>query len=66
MQRDFVTWEALDGENTRIWKTLYCPRALYELWTTWRAWLEEQRTLLIITREVYEEHHGQRAQPCLL
>ena len=55
--RAFATWEALAGENTRIWEHAYRPRAAYALWSTWLAWLEEYRALLITTQEVYEAHH---------
>jgi hypothetical protein len=36
-QRSFVTWEALDHENTCIWETDYVPRLQYEAWPTWKA-----------------------------
>ncbi len=29
-----------------------------ELWPTWHAWLVDYRELLVVTREVYEGHHG--------
>ena len=55
--RAFAAWETLERENTRIWETDYSPRAQYEPWPTWVAWLEEYRELLITTQEIYEAHH---------
>jgi hypothetical protein len=55
--RAFAAWEALERENTHIWEHAYRPRAAYALWSTWVAWLEEYRRLLVTTQEVYEAHH---------
>ena len=41
----------------------YAPAARHALWPTWHAWLVDYRELLVITREVYEGHHGQRGTP---
>ena len=65
-QRSFGTWDALACANTRIWDTAYAPRVMYELWPTWRAWLEEYRELLVTTQEVYDAHHSERGRPCSL
>ncbi len=64
--RDFVIWDTLDHENTRLWETTYAPHPLSALWPTWRGWREEQRALLVTMREVYEAHHGRSGRPCLL
>jgi hypothetical protein len=59
----FITWEALDHANARLWETAYVPRALYARWPTWQAWLEEQRALLLTVQDVYEAQHSQRGGP---
>jgi hypothetical protein len=64
VHRYFATCPLLDQANTRLWETTYAPCARYALCPTWYAWLVDYRELLVITREVYEGHHGQRAQPC--
>jgi hypothetical protein len=66
VHRYFATWQLLDQANTRLWETTYAPAAGYALWPTWHAWLVDYRELLVITREVYEGHHGQRGAPCRL
>jgi len=65
-QRSFGTWDALAGENARLWETAYRPRAAYAPWPTWLAWLEEYRVLLVTMQEVYEAHHSERGRPCSL
>jgi hypothetical protein len=64
-QRSFLTWDALAGENARLWETAYRPRAAYAPWPTWLAWLEEYRVLLVTMQEVYEAHHGRSGRPCV-
>jgi len=46
-----------------LWERTYAPAARYALWPTWHAWLVDYRELLVITRDVYEGHHGQRGTP---
>ena len=60
----FATWQALDRANARLWETSYAPLARYALWPTWHAWLVDYHALLVVTREVYEGHHGQQGTPC--
>jgi hypothetical protein len=36
---------------------------VHRYFATWHAWLVDYRALLVITREVYEGHHGQRGTP---
>ena len=57
VHRSFATWHLLDQANARRWE------ATYALWPTWHAWLVDYRELLVITREVYEGHDGQRGTP---
>jgi hypothetical protein len=61
VQHDFSDWEALAQENQRIWDMHYLPRALYEPWETWRAWLTEYREIVRDVQDIYEEHHGRYA-----
>jgi hypothetical protein len=63
VHRYFATWQLLDQANTRLWETSYAPAARYALWPTRHAWLVDYRELLVITREVYEGHHGQQGTP---
>ena len=56
----FLTWEALQQENQRLWDTYFLPRPLYEPWATWRVWLDEYRELVRDVQDIYEEHHGRR------
>jgi hypothetical protein len=48
----------LEQANTRLWETTYAPAAGYAPWLTWHAWLIEYRELLVVTREMYDTHHG--------
>jgi hypothetical protein len=63
LHRYFATWQLLDQANTQLWETTYAPAARYALWPTWHAWLVDYRALLVIAREGYEGHHGQRGTP---
>jgi hypothetical protein len=54
----FLHWNALDAANQRIWETAYLPRALFEPWESWQAWIAEYRTLLAVVQDVYEAQHG--------
>jgi hypothetical protein len=63
VQRYFATWQALDRANTQLWEIAYAPAARYAPWPTWQAWLIDYRELLVITRDMYEGHHGQRGTP---
>lgn len=54
----FVHRSALDAANQRIWETSYLPRALFEPWNGWQAWIAEYRTLLAVVQEVYEAQYG--------
>jgi hypothetical protein len=58
--RDFRAWDDLAQENQRIWDTSYRPRARYQLWETWRAWLDEYRMIVRNVRDMAEEHNGRR------
>jgi hypothetical protein len=49
----------LDQDNTRIWKTYYRPKPLYDPWKTWQEWLPEYRQLIIEVQDIYEEHKAQ-------
>ena len=57
---DFPTWEALAGENVRIWKTHYLSSPMYQPWETWEAWLAEYRALVIEVQAMAEEHQLSR------
>jgi hypothetical protein len=37
VHRRFPTWEALAGENARLWETHYQRRPEYQPWETWQA-----------------------------
>lgn len=58
VQRYFPAWEALAQENQRLWEVHYLPRALYQPWETWHAWLAEYRTLVLDVQDIYEDHHA--------
>ena len=63
VHRYFATWQHLAHANTQIWETGYAPAVSFALWPTWHAWLIAYRELLVMTREVYEAHYGQRRPP---
>lgn len=58
VHRYFLTFKDLAQENQRIWELYYLPRAAYEAWDTWQAWMTEYRTLVAMAQDVYERQHG--------
>jgi len=56
VHRHFPTWQALAGENARLWETHYLRSPMYQPWETWEAWLAEYRALVIEAQAMAEEH----------
>jgi hypothetical protein len=65
VHRYFADWDALSQENERIWEAYYLPRATYEPWESWRAWLDEYREVVRDVQDIYEEHSGRRGEDSL-
>ena len=62
VQGSFLHWNALAAANQRIWESAYLPRALFEPWEGWQAWIAEYRTLVVTAQEVYEMQYGRRSK----
>jgi hypothetical protein len=63
--RHFPRWEALAGENARLWEThdQRCP--LSQPWDTWEAWLGAYRALVVAVQGLADEHPFPRRARCL-
>jgi hypothetical protein len=63
--RHFPSWEALAGENARLWETHYQRCPMYQPWDTWEAWLAEYRALVVEVQGLADEHQFPRRARCL-